>query len=149
MEPMATPRILSAMDKVLALQRVHMFSELDPEDLDLIARATTESSYEPAAPVYLRGEPGEELLLIVEGSAVVTTGEGSERRLIETYGPGEQVGELALLTGGARSADVHAGEEGLRGLALSNSDLMSVLEERPAVSLGMLGTLAKRLIEQT
>jgi CRP-like cAMP-binding protein len=59
------------------------------------------------------------------------------------------VGELALLTGEPRSADVHAGEEGLRGLALSMTDLMSVLEERPTVAIGMLGTLASRLIEQT
>jgi CRP-like cAMP-binding protein len=54
-----------------------------------------------------------------------------------------------LLTGRSRSADVHAGEDGARGLALSASDLMTVLEERPTVAMGMLGTLASRLIEQT
>jgi len=140
---------LSSMDRVLVLQRVHMFSELDPEDLALIAATTAEVVYEPTEPVYVVGDAGSEMLVIVDGSAVVTMGSGRDQHVIHTYGPGEHVGELALLTGEPRSADVHAGEEGLRGLALSMTDLMSVLEERPTVAIGMLGTLASRLIEQT
>ena len=149
MEPSETQSILDIMDRVLLLQGAAMFSGLDPEDLHLIARATTESGYEPGAAIYLEGEAADEILLIVEGTAVVTVAEGSERRLIQVYGPGDHVGELALLAGGPRSADVYAGDEGARGLALSTADLMSVLEERPTVALSMLGTLARRLIEQT
>lgn len=144
-----TRSILDTLDRVLVLQRVHMFSELDPEDLDLIAQATTEEVYEPGAPIFTEGEVGEEMLVIVEGSAVVTVPEGSSTRLIEEYGPGDHVGELSLLAGGPRSANVHAGETGVRGLALTANDLLTVLEERPTVAVGMLGTLAKRLIEQT
>lgn len=144
-----TQSTLDTMDRVLLLQRVHMFSELDPEDLDLMARATSERAYEPGTPIFLEGEAADEMLVLAEGSAVVTVMEGSERRLIRTYGPGDHVGELSLLIGQTRSADVHAGKEGARGLALSASDLLTVLEERPTVAMGMLGTLARRLIEQT
>lgn len=144
-----TRSILDTMDRVLVLQRVHMFSELDPEDLDLIAQATTEEVYEPGAPIFVEGEVGEEMLVIVEGSVVVTVPDGSTTRLIREYGPGDHVGELSLLAGGPRSANVHAGETGVRGLALTATDLLTVLEERPTVAVGMLGTLAKRLIEQT
>ncbi len=144
-----TRSILDTLDRVLVLQRVHMFSELDPEDLDLIAQATKEEVYEPGAPIFIKGEVGNEMLVIVEGSAVVTLPEGSGTRLIDEYGPGDHVGELSLLTGDPRSANVHAGEAGVRGLALTATDLLAVLEERPTVAVGMLGTLAKRLIEQT
>ena len=144
-----TRSILDTLDRVLVLQGVHMFSELDPEDLDLIAQATTEEVYEPGAPIFERGEVGEEMLVIVEGSAVVTVSEGSATRLIREYGPGDHVGELSLLAGGPRSANVNAGETGARVLALTAGDLLTVLEERPTVAVGMLGTLAKRLIEQT
>ncbi|MFP3882563.1 MAG: cyclic nucleotide-binding domain-containing protein [Actinomycetota bacterium] len=149
MDEDVTRSILDTLDRVLVLQRVHMFSELDPEDLDLIAQATTEEVYEPGAPIFTEGEAGEEMLVIVEGSAVVTVPEGSTTRLIREYGPGDHVGELSLLAGQPRSANVHAGEEGLRGLTLTATDLSTVLEERPTVAVGMLGTLAKRLIEQT
>jgi hypothetical protein len=144
-----TQSILDMMDRVLVLQGVRMFSELDPEDLNLIARATQEEIYEPDAPIFVQGDIGDEMLVIVEGSAIVTVTHGTETRLVRTFGPGDHVGELSLLAGGHRSAHVHAGDEGVRALALSASDLLTVLEERPAVAMGMLGTLARRLIDQT
>ncbi|MEA1903220.1 MAG: cyclic nucleotide-binding domain-containing protein [Actinomycetota bacterium] len=141
--------ILSPIDRVLFLQRVPMFAELDPEDLELVARVTTERRYEPSARIYKEGDKGDEMLVIVRGSAVVSTLEGSTRRQIQTYGPGEHVGELALLRAGVRSADVTAGDDGAHGLVLTRTELMSVLEERPSVMMGLLTTLARRLAEQT
>ncbi|HEX6287111.1 MAG TPA: HEAT repeat domain-containing protein [Acidimicrobiia bacterium] len=140
---------LDDMGRVLVLQQVPMFSGLDPEDLILVARFTKEARFDPNDPIYREGDPGTELLVIVEGSAVVSRTRAEARHLIDTYHAGEHVGELSLLTGGRRSADVEAGSDGLHGLVLGKSELMAILEERPAVALGMLGTLASRLIEQT
>ncbi len=144
-----TPSILDRVDRVLVLQRVYMFSDLDPEDLDIVAGVADERFYEPTEPIYRQGDPGDEMLVIVEGSAMVTVPAGDEQRLVDTYGPGDHVGELSLLTGGPRSAHVVAGDEGVRGLALSAADLVTVLEERTNVAVGMLRTLAQRLIDQT
>jgi CRP-like cAMP-binding protein len=69
--------------------------------------------------------------------------------MIHIYGSSEHVGELALLGGGVRSADVSAGESGLHGIVITKDDLLSILEERPTVAMGMLTTLAKRLTDQT
>jgi HEAT repeat protein len=140
---------LDRMDRILMLQRVRMFSELDPEDLDLIASSVVEKAYEAAARIYTQGETGDEMLLVVRGEVIVTVGSGRDERIIQTYGPGEPVGELSLLSDEPRSADVRAGQNGVVGLILSRADLLSVLEERPVVAMGMLGTLARRLIEQT
>jgi CRP-like cAMP-binding protein len=126
-----------------------MFSELDPEDLELIARATAEVRYQAQEPIYVDGAEAREMLVIVAGSAVVSKARGSNVDLIQTYGPGEHVGELALLGGGVRSADVTAGDEGLHGIVITKDDLTSILEERPTVALGMLTTLAQRLAHQT
>jgi len=149
MRPIDPRSILDPMDRILVLQRVRMFSELDPEDLDLIGNAAEERVFEPEARIYTSGEAGDEMLLIVRGEVVVTVGSGDERRIVQTYGAGEPVGELSLLSDEPRSADVHAGREGVVGLVLSRTDLLSVLEERPVVAMGMLGTLARRLIDQT
>lgn len=143
------PTSLSVFEKVLVLQKVPMFAELDPEDLETVAEATKEIRHEAGDPLYREGETGQEMLVIVAGSVVVSVGEGSARQVIETYGPGEHVGELALLGGGVRSADVTAGAEGAHGLVLAKHELMSVLEDRPSVTMGLLATLAKRLARQT
>ncbi|MFZ0015299.1 MAG: cyclic nucleotide-binding domain-containing protein, partial [Acidimicrobiia bacterium] len=140
---------LDEMGRVLVLQRVAMFSELDPEDLLLVARSTTEVRFDEGQLVYAEGDSGTELLVIVDGTAVVSRTRDGATHVIDTYGEGEHVGELSLLTGDRRSADVHSGETGLHGLIVTKTELIAVLEERPGVALGMLGTLAGRLIEQT
>jgi HEAT repeat protein len=140
---------LDPMDRVLALHAVSMFAGLDPEDLELIASATTEVRFEPGEHIYQDGDPGSEMLVIVGGSAVVSKSKDTERHVISRYGPGQIAGELALLIGGRRVADVEAGDDGLHGLVLTGSDMLSILEERPTVGMGMLATLATRLAEQT
>jgi HEAT repeat protein len=140
---------MSLMDRVLALQRVPMFSELDPEDLDLIARVAMEIRHASDESIYIEGEVGIEMMVIIEGSAIVSRVRDGIREEVANYGAGEHVGELALLRGGPRSADVRSGEDGLHGLVINKVDLMSILERRPSVAMGMLGTLASRLVEQT
>lgn len=140
---------LDEMGRVLVLRRVPMFSELDPEDLLLIAQAAEERHVDSDERIYHEGEEGTELLVIVSGEVVVSRLRDEGRRVIQAYAEGEHVGELSLLSGGKRSADVHAGPEGVHGLVLSKANLLSILEERPSVALGMLGTLAERLVEQT
>jgi CRP-like cAMP-binding protein len=140
---------LDEMGRVLVLQSVPMFAGLDPEDLLLIARAVEEKHYDDDELIYEEGAVGTELLVIVSGDAVVSRTRDGERQVIQTYADGEHVGELSLLHGRERSADVHSGPHGVHGLVLSKADLLSILEERPSVALGMLGTLAQRLVEQT
>jgi len=44
---------------------------------------------------------------------------------------------------------VHAGSEGLHALVIGKIDLMSILQERPSVTMAMLSTLATRLAART
>lgn len=140
---------LGLMDRVLALQRVPMFSQLDPEDLEVVARSMREVFFHPDEAIYREGEEGDEALMIVEGSALVTITRDGEQRLVNRYGAGDSVGELALLGSGTRSADVTAGPDGLHGVVMTKQDFVSTLEERPSVALGMLSTLAARIAEET
>lgn len=139
---------IQRVERVIALQRVPMLSGLDPEDLDLIAAAVSETHFGPNEPIYRAGDEGHEMLVIIDGEAVVTARHGSETREIARYGSGQVTGELALLRRSTRTADVHAGPTGLSGLVISDRDLKSVLEERPNVAVAMLATLAGRLADQ-
>jgi len=54
---------------------------------------------------------------------------------VAVYGPGDHIGELALLEGGPRTADVTAGDDGVVGVVVKEADLLSILEERPKAGL--------------
>ncbi|MGQ0849116.1 MAG: cyclic nucleotide-binding domain-containing protein, partial [Actinomycetota bacterium] len=142
--PMDTTNHLGLIDRVLALQRVHMFSDIDPEDLERIAQVTIERRYQPDEIIYRAGEPGGEMLLIVAGDVAVRLPDGG---LIRTYGVGQPVGELALLRRQPRSADVVAGASGVGALVLVADEFQAILEERPEVAMAMLATLADRIAD--
>ncbi|WP_290650630.1 cyclic nucleotide-binding domain-containing protein, partial [Aquisalimonas sp.] len=135
-------RTLDTVDRVVALQQVPMFSEIDAEDLERIAVVTAERRYEPGEAVFSYGSTGDEMLVVIAGEVEVRRPEGE---LIRTYGPAEHVGELSLLSGRPRAADVVAGADGVHGLVLGEVELSAILEERPEVAKAMLGTLAERL----
>jgi hypothetical protein len=133
--------LLTPLDQVLALQRVAMFSDVDPEDLEKIAQVAVERCYEANEFIYHEGDVGNEVLVIASGEVEIRHG----RDQIRCYGAGELVGELAFLRRATRSADVVAGDDGVRGLVLGASELQGILEERPEVAMAMLATLAERL----
>lgn len=142
---MQVTNTLDMLERVLALQRVPLFADVDPEDLERIAHVVTERHYQPDELVFRQGEEGDECLLIVSGEVAVAADRDGQMVPIRNYGPGEHVGELALLRGRPRASDVTAGPDGVQCLALHNSQLQAILEERPQVAMAMLGTLAERL----
>jgi CRP-like cAMP-binding protein len=141
--------ILSEMERMLILEGVGMFADLDPEDLLLIARQTSEVHFEAKEQIYRQGDQGGGLIIITRGEAIVSKIRLGKQVVVTTYGEGDPIGELTMLNNKVRSADVHAADEGLDGLAMTKLDLVSILEERSSVAMGMLRTLALRLSDQT
>jgi HEAT repeat protein len=140
--PMDELRTLDTVDRVVALQQVPMFAEIDAEDLERIANVTSERRYGAEEPIFRDGAIGDEMLVVIAGHVDVRRPDGA---LIRSYGAGQHVGELALLSGRPRAADVIAGPEGVHGLVLAEAELRAILEERPEVAMAMLATLAERL----
>jgi HEAT repeat protein len=147
--PADSINMLTMVDRVIALQGVPMFSDLDPEDLQLIADIADEVQFRPGEQIYHMGDEGVDMMMIMDGEAVVSSTHEGVLVEIVRHGKGEHVGELALLQGATRSADVHAGSEGLHALVIGKIDLMSILQERPSVTMAMLSTLATRLAART
>ena len=146
-EPPAMQKLetLDVIERVLALQRVPMFSAIDPEDLEKIALVTSERHYEAEESIFNEGDEGDEMLVIIRGEVVISRQVGGETQIIRSYGPGNHVGELALLRRRPRVSDVTAGPDGVQTLGLRGPELQAILEERPEVAMAMLGTLAERL----
>lgn len=136
---------LDIMERVLAIQQIPIFSEIDPEDLERIAQVTLERHYDAEELIYREGDEGDEMLLIISGEVAISRVVDGENVYIRSYGTGNHVGELALLRGQPRSSDVTAGSESVHALVLESADFQAILEERPGVAMAMLGTLAERL----
>jgi pimeloyl-ACP methyl ester carboxylesterase/CRP-like cAMP-binding protein len=65
-----------------------------------------------------------------------------EPTLLATLQAGQVVGELSLLDGAARSADLHAGPEGSTLLALTDEALAKLAEDDPAMGMQIMKNLA-------
>lgn len=137
------PAGTGVLDRMLTMQRVPMFSLLDPEELHLVARAATEADHGAGEVVFRGGEAGDAMLIITDGSVEVRTGAS----LVAVRRAGEFVGELSILRGKTRMADVVAGDSGVSGLMLEAEALRGLVAERPKAALAMLSTLAGRLAE--
>ncbi len=129
----------------MALRRLPLFSGLDTRDLDPLAQVTSERAYPPDEPVYVQGEPGDEMMMVIDGTARITWRLPDETVEVAMLRPGAVVGEMALLTDRPRAADVHAGPGGLVGLVIERKAFESILCERPGVALELLSVLAERL----
>jgi len=136
---------LGEIDRMLILRRVSLFEALAPEDLQRIATAARERTYAGGEALVREGELGDELVVIVEGTVRVIHNEPQGEHVVRSYGPGDHIGELAVLREGLRSATVEADEPGVRGLVIGGEALAAILRERPDAAMAMLSTLADRL----
>jgi CRP-like cAMP-binding protein len=122
------------------LANVALFAGCTRKELAEIARLTFEVQRSAGATLCQEGETGLECLIIVEGEASVTV-TGTP---VASIGPGDFVGELALLDRRPRAATVTALTD-LRALALSRSEFNSLLAQVPSVAPRMLATMGSRL----
>ena len=113
--------VSSRMDpKIKALSTVGLFSACNKKELQSVARLCTPLSLEEGSVLTTEGSPGRECFVIIDGKASVTIG----GKKVSEVGPGECVGEMALLDGGPRSATVTV-ESPMNVYALSVSEFRS------------------------
>jgi flavin reductase (DIM6/NTAB) family NADH-FMN oxidoreductase RutF len=120
----------------------HVFSSLPRELLDPILALGVEREYGDGEPIMRRGEPGNELLLVIAGTVRV---ERPDRTL--TLDAGELIGEIEVLDpGGGRIADIYA-EGTVRCLAVSRQQLLAALAGDPRAAIALIEVLAARFRE--
>jgi CRP-like cAMP-binding protein len=127
-------------ERIDRLRSIPLFSDLDDAALQRILDDATEFEAERGHILIQPNQAGSGLFVIEEGTVVVEMAD----RSIE-LGPGEFVGELALLDDSIRHvARVHAGTA-IRCLAIRRDDFNDLLESEPKMAVMMLRVLARRL----
>ena len=122
-------------DPTESLRRVPIFGGLDKKELETLAKLVKEQQYGAGATIVKAGAGGHGLYIIKEGQTVAT------------MGPGQFFGEIAVLDGGPRTADVRADAETVC-LTLVSWEIKPVLMENAAISYKMLLETVKRLRSQ-
>jgi CRP-like cAMP-binding protein len=88
------------------LSKINLFHHLPPEEVQAIIPFITSRNYKKGTTLFHQGEPGDSMYIIDEGEiSIVDT---KNNKVIATLGPGETVGEMALVTGDPRSASAIA-----------------------------------------
>jgi len=124
----------------LPLGAVSVLSSRPDEVRDQLLAAATEAAVGIGEPIVGAGDEGDVLFLILEGSVRVERG----GRVVATLGEGDFFGEVSVLDGGPRTADVIADTDA-RCLVVSREVLHRTLAEDPETAWRMLQAVASRL----
>jgi signal transduction histidine kinase len=113
---------------------------------DALASLMQEQRYRPGDVVFGEGAPGDAMYLIWAGRVAVVKGDFQSPTILGYRGPGEVVGEMALLEDAPRWASLVALEE-LRLLRVGRENFRQLLDSHPAIGASLMATLSARLRE--
>ncbi len=122
-------RLIVSRELVDALRRCPIFEPLTLAQLEQLAGGTVRARYEVGAVVIAEGEVGDAFYLITEGHASVT----SAGQPLNTMGPGDSFGEVALLRRVPRTATVVATSP-LDVYRIDSSTFVSAITGNPSES---------------
>jgi len=133
------------MDRRELLRRVPLFASLDERELDRLIQATTTRRLAAKDVLFRKGDPGNQLFAVLSGQLKATgVGVDGQDVVFSFMGPGEVLGEIALLDDAPRSATVVAVEATVL-VTLHRRDFVPFLEQHPRAAIALAETLAARV----
>lgn len=123
------------------------YFQLSPGEGQLIAKQLETVHLDGGRTLFHQGDPTDSMYLLVRGRLQVWIA-GETPIYIGEVSPGESVGEVGLITGEARSADVLATRNSVL-VKIGKSDFEELAAEHPAMVMQLASVVAKRLHENT
>ena len=126
--------------KLDLIKHVPLFSYCSKQELNQIASVADEIDL-PAGKVLTReGDRGREFFVLIDGTAEVQ----KDGVRIRTLGPGDFLGEIALVSREPRTATVTTTSE-VEALVITDQAFAALLDHMPSVEKAVLEALADRL----
>jgi len=131
-------------DKVI--ESVEIFAPLSAEEKEAVARSAVRSVYAPGELILRRGDPGDSMFVIYRGNVEVRlpSRDGDTQQVAELRA-GDFFGEMALLTGELRNADVITVNE-VETLEIRKGVLQQLLENNATLAEALSRTIAERQV---
>ena len=130
------------------LQRVPLFSGVEPAKLKLLAFTSDRVSYSDGEILFRQGDEGDAAYLILSGTAEILVDSSGRQIKIAEAQPNSIVGEIAILCDVSRTATVRAAGP-LEALRIRKEHFLRLLKEFPEMTIEMLRVLANRLSQTT
>lgn len=127
------------------IRKTDFFKELSEDASVAVAEKASLRKFSEGDALMRKGDPADSFFVILEGHLkIVTTGAKGEEIIINKVGPGESIGELALVDDRPRSAGVIALDD-VEALELTKEAFFDLLNHRLDVSLGIMRGFSNRL----
>ncbi len=131
------------------LDRIPLFAALTPEAVATLEQHSAVRSFRKNTVVIQKGDESSTLYAVVEGRLKVSIADNEGKEVIlNTLGPGDHFGELAILGEGPRTATVITLEDS-RLLTMSRSAFLDCLGKHPDIALALIRHLADRVAQLT
>ncbi len=136
---------ISDQEKRRLLKASNLFKSLSDADLDAMVSVVRLTSVNARKELFHRGDPASQLYIVVRGrlKALVSSPNGGEI-VFNIVGPGEVLGELAVLNNTMRTATVQAIDV-CELLSLRQADLFEFLRSHPEAAIKLCRVLAGRV----
>ena len=126
------------------LKKISWFEDLDQKTLDAIANAAVEQKYQPGQEIIRQGDTGIGAFIIRSGTVEIVQEKGGKETRLATLGPGDVIGEMALLDDFPRTATARAVEP-TTALGIQRWHFKGILESHPQLALALLPILSRRI----
>ncbi len=124
------------------LREVTWLQGMPTSVIEKIISAAQEKTYQTDDKLMNQGDPGDGLIVITRGSVRVAI----EDRVIDILGRGSVIGEMAVLAGIPRTANVMA-DTGVTAVWLSSDDMQSIMSESKELTESLWRTAGARFAE--
>jgi CRP-like cAMP-binding protein len=131
-------------EKVELIRRVPLFAKCSGRELAEVAQVADEIDLREGKEMTREGAPGREFFVLLEGTADVRKG----KRKINSLGPGDFFGEIALISHSPRTATVVATAP-VRALVITDRAFRTLLDRSPSILVKVMEALADRLAPST
>ena len=136
----------SGTEKIIKLlEDIPLFGGMAPDELGHLANLLHEEDYAKGASVVSVGDPGDALFIVGTGEVKVSLSSENGREIIlDTLDAGSFFGEMSIVDGEARSANVICTKKSLL-LKLSRRDFLKAVRQFPSIAINVMTELCVRL----
>ena len=124
------------------LGKVPLFKDLDKKHLQRVAQLATRIDLPEGKELIREGETGHEFVIVLDGELEVR----HDGKVVATSGPGDYVGEIALLADRPRTATVVA-KTPVAVEVIGRREFLSMLDNEPDIATKLESAMKDRLAE--
>ena len=133
------------MNKIDLLRSVSLFWDLSDKELGYISDKMVSRTFDSGSYIFLEDSDGEQCFFVIEGSVKVTRlSKDGKEVILAMMGLGDFFGEMSLLDGRSRSANIISLEK-TEVLTLNREDFLEVLQNYPNIAIQLIKEMALRL----